>query len=130
MLLDTSGLLCLIDKREPQRSAAQAYFAAASIRLTHSYVLSELIALAQARGVPREAALEFASDIADSDDVEVVWVPEDLHGRAMNLLKEHLDKEWSRCDSVSFVIMEERGLLEALTTDHYFEQAGFVRLLT
>jgi len=25
--------------------------------------------------------------------------------------------------------MQQRGLTEALTTDHHFEQAGFVRLL-
>ena len=29
----------------------------------------------------------------------------------------------------SFVIMEERGLAEALTSDHHFEQAGFTVLL-
>ena len=28
-----------------------------------------------------------------------------------------------------FVVMKERGMTEALATDHHFEQAGFVRLL-
>jgi predicted nucleic acid-binding protein len=28
-----------------------------------------------------------------------------------------------------FVVMQQRGLAEALTTDHHFEQAGFIRLL-
>jgi predicted nucleic acid-binding protein len=32
-------------------------------------------------------------------------------------------------DCVSFVLMEQRGAADALTTDHHFEQAGFVRLL-
>ena len=27
------------------------------------------------------------------------------------------------------VVMQERGIIEALTTDHHFEQAGFMRLL-
>ena len=39
------------------------------------------------------------------------------------------DKEWSLVDCASFVVMQQRGLTEVLTTDHHFEQAGFVRLL-
>lgn len=33
------------------------------------------------------------------------------------------------CDAVSFVLMRMYGETEALTTDHHFEQEGFVRLL-
>jgi predicted nucleic acid-binding protein len=40
-----------------------------------------------------------------------------------------LDKEWSLVDAASFVVMKERGLTEALTADHHFEQSSFVRLL-
>lgn len=29
----------------------------------------------------------------------------------------------------SFVVMRKHGILEALTTDHHFEQAGFVPLV-
>jgi uncharacterized protein len=39
------------------------------------------------------------------------------------------DKSYSLCDAVSFVLMHQRGLVEALTTDRHFEQAGFIRLL-
>ncbi|MEO6723747.1 MAG: nucleic acid-binding protein, partial [Blastocatellia bacterium] len=31
---------------------------------------------------------------------------------------------------VSFALMHERGIHEALTTDKHFEQEGFIRLLT
>ena len=47
----------------------------------------------------------------------------------LELLKKRIDKSWSLCDAVSFVLLEERSRTEALTTDHHFEQAGFVRLL-
>jgi predicted nucleic acid-binding protein len=39
------------------------------------------------------------------------------------------DKSWSLVDCSSFVVMQQRGIVEALTTDEHFEQAGFVRLL-
>jgi len=129
MLLDTSGLLCLLDKRELQRSDAQALFDAAFDKLTHNYVISELIALAQARKLPRPPVLEFVVDLQESIEVEVVWVDKALHNLALDMLQHRLDKAWSLCDAVSFVLMNQRKLTEALTTDHHFEQAGFVRLL-
>lgn len=39
------------------------------------------------------------------------------------------DKQWSLTDCLSFVVMQEQGLTEALTGDHHFEQVGFVALL-
>lgn len=53
MFLDTSGLLCLIDKREPRQEKAVKLYDRATIRLTHNYVLEELVALGNSRGVPR-----------------------------------------------------------------------------
>lgn len=62
--------------------------------------------------------------------IDIVHVDETLYFAAINLLQRRLDKEWSLCDAVSFVLMERLGITEALTTDHHFEQAGFIRLLT
>jgi hypothetical protein len=49
--------------------------------------------------------------------VEIVPLSEELHGRAMRLYRERPDNEWGLTDCVSFVVMQERGLTEALTTD-------------
>ena len=40
-----------------------------------------------------------------------------------------MDKEWGLTDCVSFVVMQERNLTQALTTDRHFSQAGFADLL-
>jgi predicted nucleic acid-binding protein len=61
--------------------------------------------------------------------VEIVHIDQSLDEKAWQLLASRLDKQWSLVDSASFVIMEDRGMTEALTTDHHFEQSGFVRLL-
>lgn len=129
MLLDTSGLFCLLHKDEPQHAKAIELFAQAKQRLTHSYVLAELVPLAQVRGLPRDLVLEFSQRALDNDEVELVWVYELLHRQAVNLLQVRRDKTYSLCDAVSFVLMRERQINEALTTDKHFVQEGFARLL-
>lgn len=130
MFLDTSGLLCLIHVREAQHEkAVSSYKTDTTPRLTHNYVLDEFVALAQARKVPREAALDFSERLIDDPDIETVWVDETRHRVALSLLRARPDKAYTLCDAVSFVLMRERGLIEALTTDHHFEQEGFVRML-
>ena len=50
---------------------------------------------------------------------------EELYSRALRLYRERPDKEWTLTDCVSFIVMEDRGITEALTTDEHFQQAGF-----
>ncbi len=47
----------------------------------------------------------------------------------MELYNSRADKEWPLTDCISFVVMKQNGLSEALTADHHFEQAGFKALL-
>ena len=129
MLLDTSRLFCVHQKDEPQHSQALTYFRAASTRMTHSYVLAEFVPLCHVRGVPREAALSFVTTLIDNPLVYMIWVDEILHRAAMALLQSRLDKTYSLCDAVSFLLMRQRRIDEALTTDRHFEQEGFRRLL-
>lgn len=129
MLLDTSGLMCLFDQDDARHADAQILFDVASVKLTHSYVLAEFVALAEARGAPRRPALAFVVDLQDSTEVEVIYVDEALHRDALRLLQQRLDKAWTLCDAVSILLMQRRELTEALTTDHHFEQAGLKRLL-
>jgi predicted nucleic acid-binding protein len=61
--------------------------------------------------------------------VEILAPDLDLFDRGFDLYARRLDKEWSLTDCVSFVVMTERGITEALTGDHHFGQAGFRALL-
>lgn len=129
MLLDTSGLMCLFDQRDIRHSQATKHYDSATQRLTHNYVFAEFVALTIARRAPIADALQFIDAIHHSDEIEVVWVDPSLHERAMRLLAERKDKRWTLCDAVGFVLMSGKKIEQALTTDHNFEQAGFVRLL-
>lgn len=129
MLLDTSGLFGFLNARDHNHAAAASCLNAAPLRVTHSYVLAALVALASVRRLDRSVALAFVETVADHSDFEVVWVTEADHRAAMALLQDRPDKRYPLCDAVSFVLMRRRGLTDALTTDRHFEQEGFARLL-
>ncbi len=129
MLLDTSGLLCLHYQTEPFHKLAYTAYKNATVRLVHNYIVAEYVALANARRFPRLSVLTFVADLLDNPDIEMIWVDEQLHRVAVDLLIARQDKSYSLCDAVSFVLMRRRGINEALTTDRHFEQEGFRRLL-
>jgi uncharacterized protein len=128
MFLDTSGLLCFLNAAEPHHEEFAELLVSTSHALTTDHVLAELIALVTARRGPRHAALDFVADLLTSERVEVVYVDDTLFRRALDLLARRPDKDWSLCDAASFVVMNEHRETEALTLDHHFEQAGFVRV--
>jgi predicted nucleic acid-binding protein len=129
MLIDTSGLLCLHYSTEPLHSLACIAYQKATVKVTHSYIIAEYVALANARRFPRSSILAFVIDLLDNPDIETVWINESLYRKAIDLLMIRQDKSYSLCDSISFVLMRERRIKEALTTDRHFEQEGFIRLL-
>ena len=66
---------------------------------------------------------------ARAHELAAVPLSEDLFTLAADLYKRYTDKEWGLTDCVSFVLMRERGIQEALTADTDFRQAGFRALL-
>ena len=129
MLLDTSGILCYHHRDEAKHEDAVSLFEPAGPKIVHNYVLAEYVALALARGLLRQSTLSFLEALLEHPEVEVMWVDRPLHAAAMSLLQNRMDKRYSLCDAVSFVIMTQRGISDALTTDHHFEQEQFCRLL-
>lgn len=129
MLLDTSGLLCCFDADESRHLAATEFYGRAKVRITHNYILAEFVALCQARHFPRAETLEFVAAIQADTEIELIWVDPATHDEALQLLQNQLDKSYSLCDAVSFVLMRRQSISDALTTDRHFEQAGFRQLL-
>jgi len=77
----------------------------------------------------RKAAVQLLQSLEDDPAVEIVPLTEELYRRALLLFADREDKEWSLTDCLSFLIMQDRQIQAALTTDEHFQQAGFRALL-
>ena len=77
----------------------------------------------------RHLLAEVLDALRNDRRVTIVNVDQALLDRAIDLYRRRPDKDWSLTDCTSFVLMADRGVAEALTADHHFEQAGFVALL-
>lgn len=77
----------------------------------------------------RQKSVEVIDEFLSSKEVEIIRLDESLFGKAFELYKTHSDKTWGLVDCISFVVMRENGVTDALTSDRHFVQAGFRALL-
>ena len=77
----------------------------------------------------RRLASGLMERIEHSTRVQVVELTPELYRKGWQLYRERPDKDWGVIDCVSFTIMQERNIVEALSGDRHFQQAGFVALL-
>ena len=122
---DTGFFLALVNARDQYHQAATSLNASlVTPLLTTAWVLLEFAnAIATSR-----ARSEFGSTLArlrSERDAEIIAPSPELFDRGCELYTSRSDKEWSLTDCISFVVMKERGLTDALTPDRHFEQAGF-----
>lgn len=97
--------------------------------VTTTYILAELTALFIRLRVPREQQIELLGEIRSDPSVVVEAIEPTWLDSTWKLWASRPDKEWTVVDCDSFVVMRSRSLTEAITADHHFEQAGFIRLL-
>jgi uncharacterized protein len=126
---DTYFYLAVLNPRDAEHQRAIAV----SRQLRGRVVTTEFILLelgdGMARPPARQAFVQFCRALRADPRVEIVPASDGLLDRGLALYAARADKEWSLTDCISFVVMQDRGITEALTGDHHFEQAGFVALL-
>jgi uncharacterized protein len=96
--------------------------------VTTRWVLAE-VADALCAPAWRGRAGAFIGFVLTTPGFLVLGGSDELFARGMDLYRGRSDKEWSLTDCISFVVMADEGLAEALTGDRHFEQAGFKALL-
>ena len=98
--------------------------------VTSEMVLAEVLNDFSKRGAFfRQAAIELIESLYNHTNVTVIQQSSSQFQQGLLLYKKRLDKEWSITDCVSFKIMEEYGITEALAYDKHFQQVGFIALL-
>lgn|SRR5690348_9723434 len=132
VFLDTSYAVALSastdENHERALKVAEDLEASGTTLVTTRAILLEIgNALAKVRY--REAAVMLLDALENDPSVEIIPASNEIYQRAFQIYKERLDKEWGLIDCISFVVMNDYSLTEALTADHHFRQAGFHTLL-
>ena len=130
--IDTSFLIALASTADQHHDRANRLLdqiQTGDVRLmTTSAVLLELGA-ALSRVAHRAGAMTIIRELQADARVEIINVSGDLLELGLALFERRQDKEWSLTDCVSFEVMAQFDLAQALTADVHFEQAGFTALL-
>jgi predicted nucleic acid-binding protein len=100
-----------------------------TIRLVTTRAVLLEIGNALARQKYRSIAVQLLNSLENDSTVAIIPLSEALCAAAMQLFQARADKEWGLTDCVSFVVMQERAITDALTADAHFLQAGFRPLL-
>ena len=132
LFLDTSYAIALSsvrDKHNPLAISLAKEIEDNEIQLLTTRAILLEIGNALSKLRHREAAIALLNSIERDEKIEIVPISESLYKKGFDMFRRRKDKEWGIIDCISFVVMKERGLDEALTTDHDFIQAGFKVLL-
>jgi predicted nucleic acid-binding protein len=128
---DTGYWIAVLDPRDELHTRAkQVSSSLGQLKLlTTEMVLAELLNFFAGHPIRRGVVAEAVSAVMQDPNTEVVPQTSLQFLDAFGRYKLRADKEWSLTDCASFLIMEQRGITEALAYDHHFDQAGFKALL-
>lgn len=130
--MDTSGFYALLVKADDAHERAVRFMEDSARDKRHwvttDYVLDETVTLLTARGHAYLRA-DFFESVMTSRSCRIVWMDAELFDKAKRLCLARSEHGWSFTDCVSFVVMRDMRLRQALTKDLHFRAAGFEPLL-
>jgi len=128
LFVDTSAWYPLADTGHPDHavltSAMSARIRDGARIVTTNLVVAETHALLLRRG-GRAPALRFLQEVLREPVVVETSTPERERHAIDDWLVRFQDQTFTLTDAVSFAVMAERSIREALTLDHHFAVAGF-----
>lgn len=129
--LDTSYLVAITHKKDQYHTNAVSVSKSleSPVRLfTTEAILMEYGNMLSQMNV-REKAFRYIQILRSASDTEIISVSTELFEKGLTDFGRYKDKEWGLVDCLSFVVMREKRIFHALTSDKHFEQAGFKILL-
>jgi uncharacterized protein len=130
--LDTSFVLALENRDDPYHERAKQIdrelLDQNCLLFLHWGILLE-IGDGYARVDRREKGSQLLERLRHEQGYTVAPLTDALLDAAISLYHGRPDKDWGLTDCISFVLMQQEGVSEALTADIHFRQAGFMPLL-
>ena len=103
--------------------------AATRVVTTRLVLIEALDAMAGMGEFRRRFATQMVRRLEQDLDIEIVSPSDAQFMAALERYAARPDQRWGLTDCAGFLVMEERGINEALAYDRDFEQAGFIALL-
>lgn len=126
---DTVFWIALVGKQDQFHERAQYWALRITGRITTTVPVLLETANALSRPAWRAHVVTLIDQLQQRDDVEIIALTPDLWRRGWELYRNRHDKAWSLSDCISFLVMQDAGLVDALTADEHFRQAGFRAVL-
>lgn len=128
LFVDTAGWMMLADSNDPQHEAARAerdtWLEAGGVLVSSDFVMDETLTLLRVR-LGLGAAEAWWNQVEGSRRLLWEWIDGLRAEKARRWFFRWRDKSFSFTDCTSFVLMKERRIKSALTSDRHFALAGF-----
>jgi predicted nucleic acid-binding protein len=95
---------------------------------TSEYVLIE-VGNWLSRATDKSFFVQLLDYLKEDPQTRIIPASPELFREGFWLFSQRTDKDWSMTDCISFYLMKEKGIQEAFSSDHHFEQAGYRILL-
>lgn len=125
IFVDTSFFFALLSENDPDHKRVREVFDAietpqlVKLLLTSNHVVFETIRLTR-RKVGHSEAVSMGELLYSEKMAQIHWATKDEEKAAFDYLVKHHDQNYSMVDCLSFVVMERKGIREALTVDSDF----------
>ena len=125
IFVDTGFFFALASTMDPHHTRAREVFASFEGRelprllLTTNHVVAETITLTQMK-IGHQAAVQMGQQLYSETLASIHWASPAEEKAAFAYLSRHCDKGYSFIDCLSFVIMDDMGITEALAVDTRF----------
>jgi hypothetical protein len=129
ILVDSVYVIALVNERDQHHARAielSEQFDGSPLLITDGILLEIGNSLSRRFRLEAITAIE---KLTSYPEMTRVHITSDLFERSFELFRSRRDKAWGLVDCISFVVMRDFGVVEALTHDEHFVQAGFRALL-
>lgn len=129
IFIDTLFLVALINKHDQYH---QKSLELSNQYGNHNFLCTDVVLFEVGNALSknfRNQAIQLIDRLTNSDDVKIVNLTPILFEQALNLYQQYQDKEWGLVDCLSFFVMKQHHINQALTFDKHFTQAGFQALM-